>query len=75
MRNLPRDTGKFYIIAHHRNGLPGARNLYIKRVYENRAGVLQIRWTENRGDAKAWATESAAQRNATHLGRVQETYR
>lgn len=75
MRNLARDTGKFYIIAHHRNGMSGARNLYIKRVYENSAGELQIRWTDNKGDAKAWATETAAQRNATHLGRVQETYR
>lgn len=75
MRNLPRDTGRFYIVAHKRNGLPGARNLYLKRTYEDREGFLRVRWTDNKGDAKTWVTEQAAQRNATHLGRVQETYR
>lgn len=74
-RNLPRDTGMFYIIAHKRNGLPGARNLYVKRVYEDREGTLRIKWTDNKGDAKTWMTEVAAQRNALHLGIVQVTYR
>lgn len=75
MRNLPRDTGRFYIIAHKRNGLPGARDLYIKRIYEDKDGFLRIRWTDSKHDAKAWATEAAALRNASHLGRVVETFR
>lgn len=69
------DTGVFFIVGHHRNGLPGARNLYLKRTYEDRQGNLRVRWTDDRYQAKAWRTEEAAQRNATHLGRVQRTFR